>query len=106
MARNLPVRVYSAREIDYHLPEPTGPQQPPKWLLKGESLQKRSEELSEQVKDLGPLFKKRKEADNYIPAVLKVKTDDRATAKTHQIPVENLLNLPLKRNIIGVIGDS
>ena len=81
--RNLPVKIFHKRTADEMFSEGGG-SKPPKWVLHGEKLQERSEQLIDGLSKAKEKAIRQMNKYKGIPTVLKAKIVDEAVAKSHR----------------------
>ncbi len=101
MDKFLPIKFFEKRRIDELRTEPPGGQGNPSWILKGEALEKHSEQLSSNVAELSSAFDARGEED-VLPMVMVTTINDDAIAKSHRSEVVSLLTSDHQSDVIGV----
>ncbi|WP_094607671.1 hypothetical protein SPSIL_009730 [Sporomusa silvacetica DSM 10669] len=103
--RNLPVKIFHKRTVDEMLTEGGASKKPPKWVLHGEKLQERSQQLRsglEAAKEKAvPKINKYKG----IPTVLKAKIVDAAVAKSHRADMLSLFEERGENKAIGLSAE-
>ena len=79
MEKYLPIKFYQRREdVDDRFTPANGGDEPPKWVLEGEELSQRSEELINEMDIFSSLFNGRSSRYDYVPIVASVSIDDNA----------------------------
>ncbi|HAK43085.1 MAG TPA: hypothetical protein DCM59_10795, partial [Clostridium sp.] len=72
MGNNMPIKFFAKREVDNSRTEGGGGKDP-SWILQGEELISRSNELNNSLQAIEDIFNKRKEEESFIPVVIKAK---------------------------------
>ncbi len=98
----LPIKFFAPREIDEQRVEPGGGNEPPKWLLEGEKLQTRAEELLSSFGELDSIMTTRQAKNSVVPFVFVAKMCDDATAKSRRKNIVSFFQSSDKRNVIGL----
>ena len=98
----LPIKFFAPREIDEQRVEPGGGNEPPKWLLEGEKLQTRAEELLSSFGELDSIMTTRQAKNSVVPFVFVAKMCDDATAKSRRKDIVSFFQSSDKRNVIGL----
>ncbi|EOP60917.1 hypothetical protein IKQ_06148 [Bacillus cereus VDM053] len=104
--KNLPIKVFERREnVDERFTEGGGGN-PPKWILKGEELYKKSSILLEDLDATASKIEKKFEKFHEVPAIIKAKINEDAIAKSHRKDLNKFLTADKNNNrFIGVSGD-
>lgn len=98
---NLPIKFFATRDID-NLRVEGGPNDPPKWLLKGEALALKSAMLTNTFKGYKEVMEKKEKANSFIPLILKTHIVEDKTAKSHRVELSNLFRVGSSENVIGL----
>ena len=98
----LPIKFFAPREIDELKVEGGGNPEPPKWLLSGDSLISRSEQLLSDLCRFEEKIKEREAVSSPVPFVFIAKMCDDSTAKSRRKDITNLFQTKDKSNIIGL----
>ena len=98
----LPIKFFAPRVIDEQRVEPGGNSEDPGWVLKGEKLQTRAEELRNSFKELDNIIIKRQESKSIAPFVFVAKVCTDATAKSRRKEIISFFQSSEKRNVIGL----
>ena len=108
MEKYLPIKFYQRREdVDDRFTPANGGDEPPKWVLEGEELSQRSEELINEMDIFSSLFNGRSSRYDYVPIVASVSIDDNAIAKSHRSSITELFGDERKHSrVIGYSGDN
>ena len=108
MEKYLPINFYQRREdVDDRFTPANGGDEPPKWVLEGEELSQRSEELINEMDIFSSLFNGRSSRYDYVPIVASVSIDDNAIAKSHRSSITELFGDERKHSrVIGYSGDN
>lgn len=105
--RNLPVRFFSKRkEIDERFVEGMGNNDLPAWVLKGEVLEKRAQEIINSLECGKKYFNNRNSKRKFIPLALKISIMEDALAKTHRRKISQLFSIRQEDNIIRMIDEN
>ena len=104
--KNLPIRIFEKREnIDDRLTEGGGGN-PPKWVLNGEELLKKSTLLLDDLQHTFPKIEGKLNKYKGTPTVIKAKMNEDAIAKSHRKELKELfLSNKQDNRVIGVSDD-
>lgn len=104
--RNLPVRIFSKREIiDECAVEGMGGSELPKWALSGLELKNRAEQLISEVECARESLNKRRKEREFIPITVTAKLNDEAKAKSYRKNISKLFDTKQDDNIIGLVNE-
>lgn len=105
--KNLPIKIFEKREsIDERFTEGGGGK-PPKWILQGDELFKKSEILMEDLNRTEDVLKKKFSEFQGVPAVIKAKLNEDAGAKSHRKELNKFLTADKTNNrFVGVSSDN
>ena len=96
----LPIKIVEKRkEIDDSLTEGGGGE-PPAWMYKV-PINERAEMIMNALNEIDEELEKRIEINNYIPATVELKLDERTLAKTHRSIIRKITDVNDKNNLIG-----
>lgn len=98
----LPIKFFAPREVDELRVEGMGNSEPPKWLLSGDALIHRSEELRAALNPLTNLIKEREARQSAVPFVFVAKMCDDSTAKSRRKDIAALFQSSSSCNLIGL----
>lgn len=98
----LPIKIVQKRKEDASLTEGSRGDSPA-WINKVD-LDERSEMVFETLNEIDEKLSNRSERLNFIPAILELSLDTKATAKTYRTGVRNIVDVNYKNNIIGLTG--
>lgn len=104
--KNLPIRIFEKREnVDDRLTEGGGGN-PPKWVLNGEELLKKSTLLLDDLQDTFPKIEGKLNKYKGTPTVIKAKMNEDAIAKSHRKELKELfLSNKQDNRVIGISDD-
>jgi hypothetical protein len=103
MDKLLPIKFFEKRKIDEMLPEPKMPNDnPPKWLLVDDELNKRAKILSDNIFHVNKKYDEYKQEEHELPMVMATSILEEAIAKSHRDEVEKLLSSDNKSCVIGI----
>jgi len=107
MEKKLPIRLFQKRtRVDDRAVEPGGNDELPKWaVLTEKELDTKVKSIVSQLDQVSNMLNERKSDNSFIPAVVSVKLDPRATAKSHRQDIFNVFDSNSGRNVIGVYND-
>ena len=101
----LPIKIFEKRKgYDDRDTEGGGSDKPPKWVLSGEELTKRSQHLVSCVSDITKEYRNSLK-NKKLPLVVTSQLSDEAIAKSHRDRIVNVLESDNKDNVIGFYGD-
>lgn len=101
----LPIKIFEKRKgYDDRDTEGGGSDKPPKWVLSGEELTKRSQHLVSCVSDITKEYRNSLK-NKKLPLVVTSQLSDDAIAKSHRDRIVNVLESDNKDNVIGFYGD-
>ena len=98
----LPIKFFAPREIDELRVEGMGNSEPPKWLLSGDELVRRSQQLNAAISPLAHLIKERELRQSVVPFVFVAKMCDDSTAKSRRKDIAALFQTSNSCNLIGL----
>lgn len=98
----LPIKFFAPREIDELRVEGMGNSEPPKWLLSGDALVHRSQELQTAINPLMQLVKEREARQTAVPFVFVAKMCDDSTAKSRRKDIAALFQSSSSCSLIGL----
>ena len=98
----LPIKFFAPREIDELRVEGMGNTEPPKWLLSGDELVYRSQQLHAAISPLAHLIKEREARQSAVPFVFVAKMCDDSTAKSRRKDIAALFQTSSSCNLIGL----
>ncbi|MCI4058987.1 S8 family peptidase [Bacillus cereus] len=103
----LPIKIFEKREnVDDRFTEGGGGK-PPKWVLQGEELYKKSNVLLEDLAKTEEMVKVKFSKFEGVPAVIKAKLNEDAIAKSHRKELNNFLLADKTNNrFVGVSGNN
>ncbi|HFK1463631.1 hypothetical protein BK784_01375 [Bacillus thuringiensis serovar medellin] len=104
MSGKLPVKFFEKRTNDLLRTE-GGPSNPPKWLLSGKELVKKSEMITRSLDVIADEFSGN-EAPIFVPRIIKVELGEEAKAKSHKKEVSNFFKVSENTGEIGLQGDN
>ncbi|MBS6221387.1 S8 family peptidase [Enterocloster bolteae] len=102
----LPIKFFAPRDIDELRIEPGGNSEAPKWVLKGEELQKKAQMLSTSLDGIEDLMKDHIRRQTVIPFVFVAKTKDDATAKSKRKDISAFFQVKQNDSLIGLTSTS
>ncbi len=102
MEKLLPIKFFEKRTIDEQLTEAGGSKDLPKWTLQDDELAQRSEHLSGSMAQVAARYEEYKTEDRELPMVMATTITEKGIAKTHRVPVVDLLNSDSNPNVIGI----
>ena len=105
MGNNTPIKFFAKREIDNSRTEGGGGGNDPTWILKGEDLINRSNELNKSLNIVEDILVNRIEEEEFIPVVIKAIMNDKAKAKRHRSEVGRIFKVNSQESIIGLVGE-
>lgn len=103
--KNLPIKFFEKRKNDERLTEGGGGSKPPKFVMQQKELRAQSSYVKQFLANVGSTLRTKAKKDSFIPAVFKVKINEKAIAKTHRPEIGKLFNTKDKINIIGILGE-
>jgi len=98
----LPIKFFAPREIDELRIEGGGNQESPKWVLSGEALAQRSEELLDAFNQFSSVLDNRAKRKSSVPFVFVAKLCEDSTAKSRRKDIHALFQTTEKSNVIGL----
>lgn len=98
----LPIKFFAPREIDELRVEGMGNSEPPKWLLSGDDLVRRSQQLHAAISPLAHLIKERELRQSAVPFVFVAKMCDDSTAKSRRKDIASLFQTSSSCSLIGL----
>ncbi len=98
----LPIKFFAPREIDELTVEGGGSSEIPKWVLEGDDLKQRSEELISAFNQFTEPINEHFERESAVPFVFIAKMCDDSTAKSRRKNISSLFRIGYKSNVIGV----
>lgn len=102
MDKLLPIKFFEKRKIDEQLTEGGGEKIQPKWVLKGEDLNNRAQQLQGGISQIATCFQERQKDSHTLPMVMTTTIIDDAIAKSHRKAIVDLLNSDSNFNVIGI----
>lgn len=96
----LPIKFFAPREIDELRVEGARTSDPPKWLLTGQALIDRSEQLLDAFHSFSNVFEERKPSP--VPFVFIAKMCEDSTAKSRRKGIMSLFQMSGKGNVLGL----
>lgn len=99
----LPIKFFAPREVDDQRVEPGFNSNPPKWLLSGNELEKRANQLATDFDGFKYPVEERQANDSIIPFMFVAKMDDKSTAKSRRRNISDLFQVKNKSNVIGLL---
>jgi len=100
--KNLPIKIVQKRkELDERQTEGGGDDTPRKWVLEGDELRIRSEELLEELKVAETTIETRLKKYESIPTIIKAKVIEDALAKSHRKEIAQLFHSKGLEKTIG-----
>jgi hypothetical protein len=101
MARTLPIKFFSKREVDDRLTEARGSTKLPSWILEEEEIKENAYKLDAFLSYVNDLVDEKKSQGDFLPTVISSSISDDAIAKSHRGKINKLFNVNNKRNTIG-----
>lgn len=98
----LPIKFFAPREVDELKVEGAGSSEPPKWVLTGEELAKRSSDLLSSFAQFTDNVAEREKRNSAVPFVFIAKMNDNSTAKSRRKDINSLFQTTDKSSIIGL----
>ncbi|MDD2401019.1 MAG: S8 family peptidase [Clostridia bacterium] len=98
----LPIKFFAPREVDELSVEPGGGGEPPKWLLSGTELEKRSEQLLLDLDEFEEVIRDKELRNSPVPFVFIAKMCDDSTSKSRRKDISNLFQIKGEGNVIGL----
>lgn len=103
MEKLLPIKFFEKRKIDEMSPEPQGGEtKPPRWLLTGNDLNQRSQQLTANMAKVSERYEAYKQEGHELPMVMVTTILEDAIAKSHRGEVVGLLGSDNQSSVIGV----
>lgn len=107
MRKNLPVKIFNKREfIDECSVEGMAGNKLPKWVLSGDMLHLRADQLISELEMVNKKIDTRVAERNFIPVTITAYMNEDATAKSHRSKIAQVFDTKQENNIIGVISDN
>lgn len=105
MEKLLPIKFFEKRTKDEQLTEAGRNPELPKWVLQGNDLAQRSQQLVSGFTQVTTKYDDHKKEAHELPMVMATTISEDAIAKSHRGQVVDLLNSDSKPNVIGVGPD-
>ena len=104
--KNLPIKFFQKRQKDEQDTEGRGGKKKlPKWADSIDVIREKSIYMREVLSGISELLTEKTKQNNYIPSVVKLKSNSGALAKTYRKEIGGLFNVSQKLNTIGVNGE-
>lgn len=102
MEKRLPIKFFEKRIRDEQRTEGGGSQREDSWILHGDALTHRSQQLVSNMSQVAATFATRKQEKRKLPMVVATTIVEDAIAKSHRGQVVDLLDSDRKSNVIGI----
>ena len=102
MEKLLPIKFFEKRKRDEQRTEGGGSGTMPAWVLQGEALAHRSQQLVSNMSQVAASFTTRKQEKRKLPMVVATTIVEDAIAKVHRGQVVDLLDSDRNPNVIGI----
>lgn len=102
MEKLLPIKFFEKRIRDEQRTEGGGSQREDSWILHGDALTHRSQQLVSNMSQVAATFATRKQEKRKLPMVVATTIVEDAIAKSHRGQVVGLLDSDRKSNVIGI----
>lgn len=98
----LPIKFFAPREVDGLRVEGAGSSEPPKWVLTGDDLVRRSSELLAAFDKFTDTINNRINRKSAVPFIFTAKMCDDSTAKSRRKDITSLFQTSAKSSVIGL----
>lgn len=100
----LPIKFFASREVDELKVEAGRSSEVPNWVLTGDELARRADQLNQDLQQLAMVMNERVARKSAVPLVFVAKMCDDATAKSRRGEITSLFQTNNKSNIIGLFS--